>query len=235
MGATDPGSAREEAERLVATLLATVRLAAADPSATPFGPIGGIVTGVLGHSGAPDVSPGSTGSGFATGAGECRVCPVCRGIAALRDPSPEFAERLATGAGDLAAGLASFLRAFAPAEPPAEPPADPPSDPAGPAAAGPDSDHVWREATRTGHDSQPAPERDVWSAATRAEDDAVPADAPVDAAGPVAPTARRSSTDRRVVPASRLPDGEPASVGGEPTPDGPAVPGERQGAPGDGA
>ncbi|MFV2101427.1 hypothetical protein [Micromonospora sp. LOL_024] len=229
MGATDPGSAREEAERLVATLLATVRMAAADPSATSLGPIGEIVTGVLGHSGTPDVPPGSTGSGFATGADECCVCPVCRGIAALRDPSPEFAERLATGAGDLAAGLASFLRAFAPAEPPAEPPGGPPSGPGGPAAAGPGSDHVWREATRTGHDSQPAPERDVWSAATRADDVAVPAAAPVDAAGPDDAAGQRSSTDRRTVPASRLPESEP-------TPDGPVGPGgERQGAPGDGA
>jgi hypothetical protein len=33
-------------------------------------------------------------------------------IAALRDPSPEFAERLAASAGDLAVGLAGVLRAF---------------------------------------------------------------------------------------------------------------------------
>ena len=53
------------------------------------------------------------GERFATGRPECCVCPVCRAIAALRDPSPELAERLATGAGDLAAGVASLLRAFA--------------------------------------------------------------------------------------------------------------------------
>ncbi|MDG4796491.1 hypothetical protein [Micromonospora sp. WMMD1082] len=234
MAATDPGSAREEAERLVATLLASVRLAAANPAAAPLGPLGGIVTGVLGHSGGPSGPsgpPGATGGGFATGAAECCVCPVCRGIAALRDPSPEFAERLATGAGDLAAGLASFLRAFTPADPAAGPsPA-----PADGTAAGTDSDHVWREATRTGHDSQPAPERDVWSAATRAEDVAVPAAAPADAAGRPAPALRRPSTDRPAVPASRVPDGEPAP-GDEPAPGGRAVPGgERQGAPGDGA
>ncbi|WP_433529246.1 hypothetical protein ACQPYA_23425 [Micromonospora sp. CA-263727] len=188
MGATDPGSAREEAERLVATLLATARMAAAGPA-------------------------------FATGAAECCVCPVCRGIAALRDPSPEFSERLATGAGDLAAGLASFLRAFASAEPAA--------DPAEGAGHGSEGDHVWREATRTGHDSQPAPERDVWSAATRAAEVAVPTAEPVDAAGPEAP-AGRTPADRRVVPASRVPDEEPA-------PDTEAVPGGPQGAPGDGA
>ncbi|GIJ21337.1 hypothetical protein [Micromonospora lutea] len=238
MGATDPGTAREEAERLVATLLATVRLAAANPSAVPLGPLGGIVTGVLGHNDAPDTTSGATGGGFATGAAECCVCPVCRGIAALRDPSPEFAERLATGAGDLAAGLASFLRAFSPTEPASGPTVDPETtsapDATPTASADPYGDHVWREATRTGHDSQPAPEREVWSAATRAEDVAVPAAAPVDAAGPVAPAGRRTSSEHRVVPASRIPHGEPVP-GDEPAPDGRAVPDGRQDAPGDGA
>src|SRR5439155_390062 len=51
-------------------------------------------------------------AGIATGSPECCVCPLCRVIAAMRDPSPEFAERLATGAGDLATGLAGVLRAF---------------------------------------------------------------------------------------------------------------------------
>jgi hypothetical protein len=50
--------------------------------------------------------------GFATGSAECCVCPVCRAIAAAREPNPEFAERLATGAADLATGLAGVLRAF---------------------------------------------------------------------------------------------------------------------------
>ncbi|WP_301548459.1 hypothetical protein [Micromonospora sp. C95] len=234
MGATDPGTAREEAERLVATLLATVRMAAANPAAVPLGPLGGLVTGVLGHNEAPGVASGGTGGGFATGAAECRVCPVCRGIAALRDPSPEFAEQLATGAGDLAAGLASFLRAFGPAGSTAEPGAGTAAEATATASADPHGDDVWREATRTGHDSQPAPERDVWSAATRAEDVAVPTAGPVDAAGPVAPAGRRTPTERRVVPASRVPEGEPAP-GDEPASDGRTVPGGRHDAPGDGA
>lgn len=204
MGTTDPGSAREEAERLVAMLLAAGKLAAATPGAGPWGPLGGILSGVLGHStggtGAGDGSsaPSGTGAGFATGSPECCVCPVCRGIAALRDPSPEFAERLATGAGDLAAGVASLLRAFAPAEP------------SGPTATGgsagaPAGDHVWREATRTGHDSQPAPEQDVWSAATRGEGaaDAGASEPPADAAGPEVPAPSRPPAGRPVVPASR--------------------------------
>jgi hypothetical protein len=39
-------------------------------------------------------------------------CPVCRAIIALRDPDPEVAQRLASGAADLAAGVASLLRAL---------------------------------------------------------------------------------------------------------------------------
>ncbi|MEU9825845.1 hypothetical protein [Micromonospora chersina] len=204
MGTTDPGSAREEAERLVAMLLATAKLAAATPGAGPWGPLGGILSGVLGHSpggtggGDGSSAPSGTGAGFATGSPECCVCPVCRGIAALRDPSPEFAERLATGAGDLAAGVASLLRAFAPAEPSA------PTASGGSAGAAA-GDHVWREATRTGHDSQPAPEQDVWSAATRGEGgtDAGASESPADAAGPDVPAPGRPPAGRPVVPASR--------------------------------
>ncbi|MGW4497544.1 hypothetical protein ACWENR_02840 [Micromonospora sp. NPDC004336] len=242
MGATDPGSAREEAERLVATLLAGARLATAGGANGPWGPLGEIVSGVLGHSAGAGGSTGASAGGFATGAPECCVCPVCRGIAALRDPSPEFAERLATGAGDLAAGVASLLRAFAPPEPTAGSatgpagsatgpagsatgPAGSATGPAGSAAepaastgrAGGADDHVWREATRSGHDSQPAAERDVWSAATRAEDVAAPAAAPpADAAGPAAAATVRTSADRPVVPATRA----PGDVGEQPPGDG---------------
>ncbi|MCI4061851.1 hypothetical protein MRQ36_04410 [Micromonospora sp. R77] len=211
MGTTDPGSAREEAERLVAMLLGTARLAAASPGAGPWGPLGGILSGVLGHSAAtgrsagPDPGPADgagAGAGFATGSPECCVCPVCRGIAALRDPSPEFAERLATGAGDLAAGVASLLRAFAPAEPA---PSTAPPGPSGATAGAAGGDHVWREATRTGHDSQPAPEQDVWSAATRGEGATDPGAvvSPADGAGPDVPVTIRSPAGRPVVPASR--------------------------------
>ncbi|MFF5227135.1 hypothetical protein [Dactylosporangium sp. NPDC000521] len=73
---------REEAERLVATALAALSVAA------------------------------NSTAGFATGSAECCVCPVCKAIAAARDPDPEFAERLAGGVGDLAVGLAGILRTF---------------------------------------------------------------------------------------------------------------------------
>ncbi|PWU51734.1 hypothetical protein DLJ47_20725 [Micromonospora sp. S4605] len=223
MGATDPGTAREEAERLVAALLAAGRLAASGSAAGGLGPLGGIVSSVLGHSGGSGASGGRSGGGFATGTAECCVCPICRAMSALRDPSPEFAERLATGAGDLAAGVASLLRAFAPAEPP--PATAPPAgatatgadQPAADARPGADDDRVWREAPRSGHDSEPAPEPDVWSAATRAEDVTAPAAAvpPVDVAGAAAPGTARAAADRRVVPASRVPDHAAADAPGD--------------------
>ncbi|MFF5055450.1 hypothetical protein ACFY1S_19945 [Micromonospora sp. NPDC000663] len=228
MSGTDPGSARHEAERLVATLLAGARLAAAGSAGGASGPLGGLLAGVLGHSDTPAGRPGGTG-GFATASPECCVCPVCRGIAALRDPSPEFAERLATGAGDLAAGVASLLRAFSPPEPPPAHTSDS-AAPAGPAPAptgdgeaprpaptdrlsDAGDDHVWRDATRTGHDSQPAPEGDVWSAATRTADPLAPPTAPpVDDAGAVAAP---GPTTRPVVPASRVPDDAGADAPGD--------------------
>jgi hypothetical protein len=80
---SEAGTAREEAERLVAAILAAATLAA---NANPQ---------------------------FSTGSAECCVCPLCKVIAAVRDPDPEMVERLATGAGDLAAGVASFMRHLA--------------------------------------------------------------------------------------------------------------------------
>lgn len=77
---SEPGTAREEAEKLVATVLAVAAMAAnANPS-------------------------------LSNGSAECCVCPFCKVIAAVRDPDPEMVERIATGAGDLAAGFASFMR-----------------------------------------------------------------------------------------------------------------------------
>jgi hypothetical protein len=75
---------REEAQRLVSAALAAAAMAA-----------------------------GQTGNRFATGSAECCVCPICRVIAAMRDPDAELAGRLAAGAGDLAVGVASMLRSLA--------------------------------------------------------------------------------------------------------------------------
>ena len=105
---------REEAERLVATALAALQVAA-----------------------------GST-AGFATGSAECCVCPVCKAIAAARDPDPDFAERLAGGVGDLAVGLAGVLRAFGTPKTAEEP------------QAAAEDDDIWRSATTQAPPATPA-------------------------------------------------------------------------------
>jgi hypothetical protein len=100
---------RDEAERLVAAALAAVSMAA------------------------------QSTAGFATGSAECCVCPLCKAIAAARDPDPEFAERLASGVGDLAAGVASVLRAFGTRQTQAPPE---------------NADDVWHTATARGSEPE---------------------------------------------------------------------------------
>jgi hypothetical protein len=132
------GSAREEAERLVATVLA-----------------------MAGRNGLG----GNTHGAWATGSAECCVCPVCRVIASLRDPHPVTAERLATGAGDVATGVASLLRAVSAMAGNVRP-----ATPQRPPAPPPNPDTMWSAATRSA-DAGPEPaaehsEGDVWAAAT---------------------------------------------------------------------
>ena len=88
---SEPSSARHEAEKLVAAVLAAAAVAA---NANPH---------------------------WSTGSRECCVCPLCKVIAAVRDPDPQMIERVATGAGDLAAGVASFLRHVASPAAPQDP------------------------------------------------------------------------------------------------------------------
>jgi hypothetical protein len=114
--AQQPQSPREEAERLVASLLGAAAVAIQGAQARRQ--LRDLADRVFGPEwfGTPepddDTADAPKAHGFATGSAECCLCPVCRVITVLRDPSPEFAERLATGAGDLAAGVASVLRAF---------------------------------------------------------------------------------------------------------------------------
>jgi hypothetical protein len=114
---------REEAQRLIAAALTAAAAAASQ-----------------------------TGGRFANGSAECCVCPICRVIAAMREPDPDLAGRLAAGAGDLAVGVAGLLRSLATpttrprttdeygdhadewhaattGEPPAPSPAEPPAPP----------------------------------------------------------------------------------------------------------
>jgi hypothetical protein len=55
--------------------------------------------------------------------GECRVCPVCRSLAALRKANPDAVARMGRALADLAAAFAEF--AGAAEEPDATPPARP--------------------------------------------------------------------------------------------------------------
>jgi len=109
--AQDP--VRDEAERLVAAAIGSLSIAARG----------------LGAGGRP----------FATGSDECCVCPICRVIAAMREPDPGVADRLASGAGDLANTVAGILRSFGRVAP------TPP---------------------RPEHDEAPAGDEDPWRAAT---------------------------------------------------------------------
>ncbi len=76
---------RDEAERLVAAAVAAVSMAARN-------------------------IPRTGSWAIATDSEECCVCPVCRVIATMREPSAEMTERLAAGAGELATAVAGVLR-----------------------------------------------------------------------------------------------------------------------------
>lgn len=127
----------------------------------------GAVRRVMGQGG--DDRPGTHVSyGWSTGSVECCVCPVCRTIASMRNPTPQSAERLATGAGDIATGVATLMRAFSAMSGTRPKPARRRTTPPPP----PDPDLAWSAATRRG--SAPVEVADApddqspWTAATRA-------------------------------------------------------------------
>jgi hypothetical protein len=139
---SDGGDIRDEAERLVSATLAAASFA-------------------LRGAGRHLSTYGNAGSRTADGepappTAECCVCPVCRGIAAVRNPNPQMVFILAKGATNVASGIASALRALGAAMPQ---PAPTPRDPGA----------TWRSATRT-EERPPAPpaDDDPWGAATRA-------------------------------------------------------------------
>jgi hypothetical protein len=194
-------SAREEAERLVATMIAMAAsggLGAAarasgdssgtrDAVAAGLGAIAESVSGIVGRlAKGPeadrepgDPKPAGSPHSWATGSAECCVCPVCRAIAAVRDPSPETAARLAAGAGDLAAGVAGMMRALSSlaGDRPKPPPARP---------APPEPDETWSFATRT---TAPGP------TGTDEADTAAPGDDPRLAGDPWAAASAASAAD----------------------------------------
>jgi hypothetical protein len=132
------GSTREEAERLVAAGLGAVSTALQGMAARQHlstlaeqvldpDQLQDLAAGLNGFvAGANSDAAGHGSTAFSTGSADCCVCPICRVIAALRDPSPEFAEQMASAVGDLAVGLTGLLRAFGSAM----------ATPADPAAAG---------------------------------------------------------------------------------------------------
>jgi hypothetical protein len=159
---TKPTDPREEAERLIASILGSASVAA---------------DGLR---------------GFATGSAECCVCPVCKAIAAARDPNPEFAERLASGAADLASGLAGVLRAFSRAAQ---------SAPTG-FGGGSAEDDPWRAATRGTTDSAPG-----------AAEPAAPPTPPPPTAPPATPP--KPMAKKSVRPKAPPPEEPPEPAGGE--------------------
>jgi hypothetical protein len=208
------GSAREEAERLVATILAMAGGGDQnpdpdpDPGRTREQPgLVGMVTGL------------ASGHGWSTGSAECCVCPVCRAIAAVRDPSPEATERVATGAGDVAMGMASLMRGFS-----AMARSRPAPRRAAPAKAPKpgNADETWSAATRRNDaagawsaatnnaatnnaaaDTAAADTTDSWSAATTASAAAADAEAEVNRAA-AQRAAAKAAADRAAAAAERV-------------------------------
>jgi hypothetical protein len=166
----DLGSAREEAERLVAAAFGAASVAAR-----------GLVRAANPLSGVADTAERLLAGGrpghVATGSPECCVCPVCRGIAAVRDPDPRLALKLASSAADLASTVTEALRLVGDAvsRPPAPTTGGTAAAPRRPSTA-PDPDVTWRMATATKpdparRDDEPNPGEepdDPWHAATTA-------------------------------------------------------------------
>lgn len=110
-GVPDPASARQEAERLVAAGLAMLSTAASRVGA-PTRQRGGAAAAGFDALGDLLFGP-ARGYSVANDSPECCRCPICRAIAAAREPDPRLAEKLATGAGHLAEGAARVLRVVA--------------------------------------------------------------------------------------------------------------------------
>jgi len=190
-----PGSARDEAERLVATVLAMAGSSGArDQVGAGLSALAETLTGAVDRiasagTGGHKPAAGARG-GWATGSAECCVCPVCKAIAAARDPSPATVVRLASGAGDIATGVASLMRglsSMAGQRPKAAPrPAAPPPGPA----------ETWSAATRAPAD-RPATNLSPADAAATAQDSGADPWAAASAAGAAAAEADRAEARAR--------------------------------------
>jgi len=104
----DPvGTAAEEAAKLLSALADWTRDHA---QAAPSG-LGDALGDLAGH--VSDVAEELT-THIATGDTECRYCPICRTVHAIRTASPEVREHLATAASSLAQAAASLLATTVP-------------------------------------------------------------------------------------------------------------------------
>lgn len=151
---------RDEAERLVAAALAALSTSLR---------AGNGASGVRdGESAGSTEAPGPGERGFATGSAECCVCPVCRTIAAMRDPNSDLADRLAAGVGDLVSGVTAILRTLSARGGRTEASSEQPAT---------DGDEFWENLRRKAADAAKAYGRpstedtstmdDPWRAATR--------------------------------------------------------------------
>jgi hypothetical protein len=122
--------------------------------------------------------------GFATGSAECCVCPVCKAIAAAREPNPDLAGRIADGAGEIAVGVANVLRAFAGGGQTQPTPTTPP-------------------AAKT-----PPADGDVWAAATRAQGSERSPEATPGRAEPAAPPTPPKPMAKKATRPKAAPEGE---------------------------
>ena len=92
------GSVTEEAVKLLGALQGWAQDSAGDASGTA-GSAASAASGVL-HD---------LNEHLATGSQDCRYCPVCQVIAAVRETSPEVKQHLATAATSLMRAAAGFL------------------------------------------------------------------------------------------------------------------------------
>jgi hypothetical protein len=162
VGTPEPDLVRAEAERLVAAGLAALSMAA-DRIGAPARERGGAAA--AGYEALGDMLFGPSAHrrhSVANGSPACCRCPVCRAIAAARDPDPEVAEKLATGVGMLAEGAARLLRGVAGAWPAPAPETRPAPEPAAETRPEPVPEPEPRPA--------PDPDLDPWAAATAEPD-----------------------------------------------------------------
>jgi hypothetical protein len=179
---TEAKDPRDEAERLIASVLGGASVAAENLD------------------------------GWATGSAECCVCPVCRAIAATRQPNANIAERLASGAGDLAQGLASVLRAFSGGFPGSSSQSTPPAA-SGSTSTATDED-PWHIATRA--DAEAEATGSAPAAAAGAAPGAAEPAAPPNPPKPMAKKATKPKAAPEPPKAAPQPEPEPPKAAPEP-------------------